>query len=125
MAHGHHSHHHRKHGGHMGKHHAHGGAAGEKHLVASGNPNVIHEAEERKHGGKAKHHGKHHGKHHRATGGKIVGLMTGGGVRPRLDKPGRKRGGRVGSNLNPLSTAHHGGHASAEKPHEQEGGLSD
>jgi hypothetical protein len=32
--------------------------------------------------------------------------MTGGGVRPRLDRPGRKAGGGVGANTSPLSTAH-------------------
>ena len=88
------------------------GGRAEPDLV-SGNPEVIAEAEEktvgdkdtvaesesrhRKHGGKAKK---------RAKGGKIVGLMTGGPVRARLDRPGRKRGGGVGSNATPLSTAH-------------------
>lgn len=74
---------------------------------AGGNPHVFEEAE-RKRGGRAK----------RAAGGKVagvaapepatksVGLMTGGGVRPRLDRPGRKQGGRVGANTSPLSTAH-------------------
>lgn len=74
---------------------------------AGGNPHVFEEAE-RKRGGRAK----------RAAGGKVagvapaepatksVGLMTGGGVRPRLDRPGRKAGGRVGANTSPLSTAH-------------------
>ena len=70
-------------------------------MVASGNPNVFKEAEEKKRGGRAK----------RATGGKVIGLMTGGGVRPRLDRPGRKRGGGVGSDKSPLSSAHRGGPA--------------
>jgi hypothetical protein len=122
---GHKSHHH-------GKHHKGGGRTG---LVASGNPDVIKEAkgeepydkgDEKKHGGKVK---KHHGKHHRATGGKVpatksVGFMTGGGVRPRLDKPGRKRGGRVGSDRAPLSSAHHSS-AAESMPKTQEGGMSD
>ena len=64
--------------------------------VVSGNKNVIKEAEMKK-GGKVKK---------RATGGKVIGLMTGGAVRPRLDRPGRKTGGGVGSNTSPLSTAH-------------------
>ena len=55
--------------------------------------NVEKEAEEKKHGGKAKKkyaHGGHvDGKH-----GKM-----------RLDRPGRKRGGRAGADMNPLSTA--------------------
>lgn len=65
-------------------------------MVASGNPNVIKEAEEKKRGGRAK----------RKDGGKVIGLMTGGSVKPRMDRPGRKRGGAVGANKMPLSTAH-------------------
>lgn len=66
-------------------------------------------ATERKDGGKVK----------KAKGGKVVGLMTGGGVAARADRPARKAGGGVaafrtnraggggvGSNNNPLSTAH-------------------
>lgn len=72
--------------------------------VISGNKDVIDEAKEdktgdiddRKKGGKVK----------RKKGGKVVGLMTGGTVRPRLDRPGRKSGGGVGANTSPLSTAH-------------------
>lgn len=81
--------------------------AGGGPVRAGGNPNVFEEAE-RKRGGRTK----------RAAGGKVagvaapepatksVGLMTGGGVKPRLDRPGRKMGGRVGANTSPLSTAH-------------------
>lgn len=36
---------------------------------------------------------------------KDVGPVTGGVARLRLDRPGRKRGGRVGADLSPLSTA--------------------
>lgn len=72
-----------------------GGKVG-KTMVVAGNPNVLKEASERKKGGRAK----------RATGGKVVGLMTGGAVRPRLDRPGRKSGGRVGADKSPLSSAH-------------------
>ena len=86
-------------------------------VKVSGNPNVFKEAEERKKGGKVK----------RATGGKIegktIGLMTGGAVRPRLDRPGRKAGGRVGSNKAPLSTAH-GTTSTGPQPKTQEGGAS-
>lgn len=89
-------------------------ASGGKTMLVSGNPNVIKEARERKDGGKVK----------RFAGGKVIGKMTGGAVRPRLDRPGRKSGGRVGSNTAPLSTAHNS--ASAEKfPKTQEGGASD
>ena len=68
--------------------------------VVSGNKNVIAEAEENKTGDVDKV------KRKRKTGGKVIGLMTGGGVRPRLDRPGRKAGGGVGANRSPLSTAH-------------------
>lgn len=87
-----------------GKKRASGGA-----MKVSGNPNVFKEAAERKKGGKVK----------RATGGavegvgKSVGFMTGGAVRPRLDRPGRKSGGRVGADKSPLSSAH--GTVAAEK----------
>lgn len=71
-------------------------SGGRTDMKVSGNPDVFKEAEERKKGGRAK----------RAAGGKVVGLMTGGGVRPRLDRPGRKMGGRVGADKSPLSSAH-------------------
>lgn len=115
---GHHGHHHKR-GGHVDGHHKHdrkgGGRIG---MVAAGNPDVIKEAEGKedyakgdlkKHGGKVK-------KHKRATGGKVIGLMTGGAVRPRLDRPGRKMGGRVGSDRSPLSTAHKGHADGNESP---------
>jgi hypothetical protein len=92
-------------------------------LVASGNPDVLKEAEgkedyakgdERKRGGKVK----------RKSGGKVIGLMTGGGVKPRLDRPGRKRGGAVGADRSPLSSAHmHQKPGTA--PSEEEGGSPD
>jgi hypothetical protein len=92
-------------------------------LVASGNPDVIKEAEgkedyakgdERKRGGRAK----------RKAGGKVIGLMTGGGVKPRLDRPGRKRGGAVGADRSPLSSAHM--HAKpGTAPAEEENGAPD
>lgn len=76
-------------------------AMGGKAQVVSGNKNVISEASEdedgKKKGGAVKK---------RKKGGKVVGLMTGGTVRPRLDRPGRKSGGAVGANTSPLSTAH-------------------
>ncbi len=80
-------------------------------MVASGNPDVLKEAEgkepyakgdERKRGGKVKKHkdGMHaegHKPHH------------------RMDRPKRARGGKVrGSDQAPFSSAHHGGKA-AEK----------
>lgn len=110
-----HVHHHKKKGGRVG-------------MEVSGNPDVMKEAHEDedgaetgyKKGGRAKHK-----KHHRQTGGKVLGLMTGGGVRPRLDRPGRKRGGAVGANTSPLSTAHSGGHGpeGSSKPTDTYGGT--
>jgi hypothetical protein len=96
---------------------------GRINMVASGNPDVIKEAEgkedyakgdEKKKGGRVK----------RKNGGKVIGLMTGGGVKPRLDRPGRKRGGGVGADRSPLSSAHM--HAKAgTAPAEEEGGMPD
>lgn len=109
--------------------HRHKKEGGRTHMWVSGNPDVEKEAEgkedyakgdEKKHGGKVKKHGKHH----RKAGGKVVGLMTGGGVRPRLDRPGRKMGGRVGADRAPLSSAH-GTHSAESSPKTQEGGMSD
>lgn len=67
--------------------------------LVSGNPNVIKEARSKKKVTATA----------RKDGGKVIGLMTGGGVRPRLDRPGRKLGGKVGANAAPLSTAHKSG----------------
>jgi hypothetical protein len=49
----------------------------------------------------------------RAAGGSVVARKRGGGVemgegmmpKSRMDRPGRKRGGGVGANITPLSTA--------------------
>lgn len=60
-------------------------------VEGGGNPNVIKEAHERKKGGKVK-----------------IG-MSGAKAKHRLDRPGRKTGGRVGADTSPLSTAHKGG----------------
>ena len=130
-------------------------------MVASGNPDVIKEAEgkepyaegdEKKSGDTA--YGKKRGgraKHKRASGGKVLGLMTGGPVKHRSDRaafrhggkvsahhdgheikmhhgsmthhrPGRKRGGAVGSDLSPLTTANRKG-ASESHPKEGTGGY--
>ncbi len=101
-------------------------AKGGKAQLVSGNKNVIEEAEEdttgdkdtvsdRKRGGKAK----------RKTGGKVIGLMTGGTVKPRLDRPGRRMGGGVGANSSPLSTAHNTASqtAGSSDPTDTYGGL--
>ena len=113
---GHHQHHHtpKGHGHEMHMHVHHKKKGGRIGMKVSGNPDVFEEADEKKHGGKVK---KKHG-------GKVVGLMTGGAVKPRLDRPGRKMGGRVGADKAPLSSAHKS--SSAEKnPVSQEGGMSD
>jgi hypothetical protein len=59
----------------------------EKTEHAGGNPYVFAEAKEKKKGGSAIHAAK---------------------AKHRLDRPGRKVGGRVGANSAPLSTAHKG-----------------
>ena len=56
-----------------------------------GKSHVLKEAEEKKHGGKV----------HRAKGGHVDGKKA----MMRLDRPGRKRGGRIGADMSPLSTA--------------------
>ena len=69
----------------------------------------------------------------RKRGGKVVreGYNTGGTVRMRLDRPGRKRGGRALADAAPLSTAHRkfGGHVARKgggpgdhDPHDAYGG---
>lgn len=61
--------------------------------IVSGNPNVLKEAKARKRGGAVEPSPK-------------VLKMYGGSVAKRLDRPGRKRGGGVGSDKSPLSSAH-------------------
>jgi hypothetical protein len=55
--------------------------------------NVNDEAEERKNGGRAKKH---------------IGKMHGGAANHNAGRKARKSGGRAGSNMNPLSSAHAG-----------------
>lgn len=106
--------HEHEHAAHMhGKHRR---KRGGKIPVASGNPTVIHEANEtedgeeteRKKGGKVGKRKHHSAKAHRKAGGKIEGDHA----KHRLDRhhhghrvEGRKRGGRVGADAAPLSTA--------------------
>lgn len=79
------------------KHHekAHKASGGEI-KNAGGNPYVEEEAEEKK------------------KGGKVVGKMHGKHSKHRLDRPGRKRGGRVGADMSPLTGAHKASSADAE-----------
>lgn len=58
-------------------------------VYAGAGSNVVKEAKAKKRGGKACD-------------------MTGGKSAMRADRKGRKSGGRAGSNMNPLSSAHHG-----------------
>jgi hypothetical protein len=93
------------------RHRKEGGRTG---MWVSGNPDVEKEAEgkeeyakgdEKKKGGMVK-------KKKRATGG----VVEGSAPKMRLDRPGRKRGGGVGSNRSPLSTAHSGKAGGNETP---------
>ena len=116
---GHKAHHHAEHGHHgvvhKGVHHHHpraahakGGKAGEgieavmdhdeapKEVYAGAGSHVVHEAEEHKRGGKAKKKKIH------------LGHAEGHKSEHRADRKPRKSGGRAGSNMNPLSSAHHG-----------------
>lgn len=85
----------------------HKASGGRTHEVVSGNPDVLKEAkgeesydegDERKRGGKVKK--------------KKSGMMPEGKMaKHRMDRPGRKMGGRVGADRMPLSSAHKGGKA--------------
>lgn len=90
---------------------------GVKAYQGGGDRAVEEEAEEKKHGGRAK---KHHEK--RAKGGHVEGHKP----KHHLGRkaPGRKRGGRVGADLAPLTEAHKSSSAPGPSPKEQEGGLS-
>lgn len=72
------------------KHKAEGGIAN-----AGGNPYVEKEAREKE--GETTE---------KKRGGRAMGKMHGELSRHRLDKPGRKTGGRVGADRSPLSSAH-------------------
>jgi hypothetical protein len=85
-----------------------GGIGGRKGMWVSGNPDVKKEAEgeepyaegdERKHGGKVKKR-KHGGKVHEMH-------AEGKKSHHRMDRPKRARGGKVGSDRNPFSSARH------------------
>jgi hypothetical protein len=42
-----------------------------------------------------------------------------------MDRPGRKRGGKVGADTSPLSSAHHSSDHPGHQPMTQQGGMSD
>lgn len=103
---GHKSHHHRA-------HHAKGGAAEPDHDVYAGeHSNVVKEAEEKKRGGRT---GK-------KRGGHIENLEGGGRKKHRLDRPGRKRGGRAGADKTPLTSASNTKNADG---HDSDTGMSE
>jgi len=62
-----------------------------KKVYAGADSNVVKEADERKDGGRVK----------KKETGKVEGKMS----KMRLDRPGRKAGGRVGADRSPLSEA--------------------
>lgn len=124
------------------RHEMHKRAAGGKTGEGSGNPeweaggqsNAAKEAEEKKHGGKVRHHGE--GEHakarsdrpaRRARGGKVDGEKMHHEVKHHSMHhnmaPGRKRGGGIGANLTPLSTAARV--KEVTKGEEPEGGVPD
>lgn len=80
-------------------------ADGGKVEEAGGNPSVFADLK-RKRGGRVKGREKEEGK----EAGRPPGELS----RHRLDRPGRKRGGRVGADTNPLSSAHNTTSPSAE-----------
>jgi len=63
-----------------------------KKVYAGADSNVVKEADERKDGGRVKK---------KKEMGKVDGKMS----KMRLDRPGRKSGGRVGADSSPLSSA--------------------
>jgi hypothetical protein len=73
-------------------------------MVASGNPDVIREAEGKEEYAKG---------NQRKRGGKVKDGMKAEGKKAahRMDRPKRASGGRVGSDRNPFSSAHKGGAA--------------
>jgi hypothetical protein len=106
---------------HHAKHRAHGGEApapsqygkAPEHLWNAHGSNTVREAEQRKRGGAVAR--KHGGEVHE---------VEGHAGKKRHDRPGRKRGGGVGANKMPLSTAAKVHHiTSGEQP--EEGDRSD
>jgi hypothetical protein len=106
--------HEHKHAAHMKHHRAKGGRIKVDDVEAyegGGDPAVEKEAEEKKRGGRAK----------KAKGGHVEGHKP----KHHLGRkaPGRKRGGRVGADMSPLSSAHRTT-GPEPQPKTEEGGLS-
>jgi len=91
------------------KHRAAGGVVDKdpnpREVYAGSGSNVVKEAEERKRGGRVK----------KKDVGEIGGKMS----KMRLDRPGRKMGGRVGADRSPLSSAA-GGENPSDQSHSEE-----
>ena len=92
-----------------------------KEVYAGKGSKVESEADERKHGGRAKRkHGGivHHEKMEHMKHAKHIGKVHGEASRPRGDRMPRKSGGRAGCEASPFSAAMKGmepkGHKSAE-----------
>ena len=91
------------------KHRAKGGAAEQEYTP---NVEVEKEAKERKRGGRAgdeeaeDYKESEHEDKPRKRGGKVERGIEGKKPKHKLDRPGRKDGGRVGSDKNPFSSAH-------------------
>ena len=77
--------------------------------------NVTKEAEEKKRGGRAKHKHGGHVVHHDKGHVKHVGSVHGAATKHHAGRKARKSGGRAGSDMNPLSSAHAGTPAKAHK----------
>lgn len=84
-----------------------------KEVYSGKGSKVVKEADEKKHGGRVKR--KHGGKveHHK---------MEGHAAMRRLDRPGRKMGGRCGADTSPLSSAQGKAPAGRTLVSDEEGG---
>ncbi len=97
---------------HRKKHHKGMGGKIDGAEVDSGEEEVLKEAE-----------GKRRNKGGRTVKA-VAHRMTGGATKMRLDRPGRKRGGRVGADTSPLSSAH-GTHGADKEPKSMVGPASE
>lgn len=80
-------------------------------VYAGKGSNVENEADEKKHGGRAKRkHGGHVMKH--------MGKVEGAKEKMRMDRKPRKSGGRTGADKSPFSSARHGEDAVGHKSEE-------
>lgn len=97
-------------GGKMSKRKEGGSVDPGKDTYEGGESDVKKEAEERSAGGRAK----------RKAGGGVEHRAEGGSAMRRHDRPGRKRGGGVGSDMRPLTTANKTRDADGHKADEPE-----